>query len=69
MARRRVRCYGLGRSRDSVGNIKNWHLNRYVNCIHTWMESEHKMIILVCEIYDDNDKGKKEEKDVVEDIF
>lgn len=37
MKQERTDAYGLGRSRSSVGagEVTDWHLNPYVNCIHT----------------------------------
>lgn len=51
---------GLGRSRDVTGKIVSLHLNDYVNCIHTKVESGFlNMQVLIVEIYDvqANDKA------------
>jgi len=51
-------AYGLGRSRSSSGkgDIVNWHLNPYVNCIHTLVGGGWKtMEVLIVEVYDDTD--------------
>lgn len=55
--RKRVKCYCLGRSRSSEphGRVVKYHLNWYVNTIHTWLGGGFEtMQIYIVEIY-----GKK----------
>lgn len=42
--------WACGRARDVKGNVEGWHLNPYVNCIHTIVEhSRLNMEVLIAE--------------------
>lgn len=52
--RKRIKCYCLGRSRssDNKGRVVRYHLNDYVNTIHTLLGGGWEtMQIYIVEIY------------------
>lgn len=52
---RKVKAFGLSRSRDSKGKIVSRPVNPYVNCIHTSAGGGYEdMWILILEVYETN---------------
>ena len=50
------KIYGMGRTRDDMGNIVKRYLNDYVNTIHTMVGGGYEtMQVLVLEVYDKSD--------------
>lgn len=50
-----MRAFGVGRSRSSYskGEVTNYHLNPYVNCIHTACGGGYEnMMVLVGQVYE-----------------
>lgn len=50
-------AYGMGRTRSGSGkgDVVAWHLNPYVNCVHTLVGGGFKtMMVLVVEVYEEN---------------
>ncbi len=53
----KMQVYGLGRSRDSRGNVSGFHLNPYTMCIHTLVGAGFPtMQVLVVEVEDEQDE-------------
>lgn len=54
-----MKKYGLGRSRSGSGkgDVIGWHLNPYVNCIHTLVGGGWKtMMVLVVEVDEEEEE-------------